>query len=205
MTAQRRELSFAGIRKIMQPGRIHAGSSGLGENVPTVGLFRETMNHEQKQLAVINPSQLMQISSDVASVCGEIVRRTALSIKGRQYVRVEGWQAIASAHGCIAGCREVERVDGGVRALAELRRISDGALLAVAEGFVGKDELVWYGGQDKGGKTWPPAPPIRYPGDGADESDQPRLQIGIRARSGSHRGESVDYAGGRDRFPAGRG
>ena len=35
------------------------------------------------------------------------------------------------------------RVEGGVRATGELRRIQDGALLASAEGFVGDDESTW--------------------------------------------------------------
>ena len=67
---------------------------------------------------------------------------------------VEGWMAIATAHGCLAA-RDVERVEGGCRAIGELRRISDGALLGTAEGFVGEDECVWFGGKDQGGKTWP--------------------------------------------------
>ncbi len=110
---------------------------------------------EEKQLATVNPGQLIQISNDVAAVCGEIVKKTALQIKGRRYIRVEGWQALATAHGCVAGCREVREVDGGFCAIGELRRISDGALLAIAEGFVGNDEIVWFGGSDAKGKTWP--------------------------------------------------
>ena len=144
------ELTFAQIREIMRPQP--------AENEPTGRLFRteqkdkSTMNTapEEKQLATINPSQLMQISSDVAAVWSEIVKKTAIQIKGRRYIRVEGWQALATAHGCVAGCR-----DDGFSAIGELRRISDGGLLAVAEGFVGEDEIVWFGGQDRSGKTWP--------------------------------------------------
>lgn len=113
---------------------------------------------EEKQLATINPQRLMQTANDVAAVCGEIVKKTALQIKGRRYIRVEGWQALATAHGCIAGARDVERVAGGYRAIGEIRRISDGALLGTAEGFVGDDEVVWFGGQDQGGRTWPQRP-----------------------------------------------
>jgi hypothetical protein len=100
-------------------------------------LDHTTMNNlEEKQLATVNPAALMQISTDVASVCSEIVRKTAISIKGRRYVRVEGWMAIATAHGCVPSSRDVERVESGYRAIGELRRISDGALLATAEGFL---------------------------------------------------------------------
>ena len=126
------------------------------EKILTLAEIRKIMKpDEEKQLSTINPSELMKISTDVAAVCREIVKKTALQIHGRQYVRVEGWMAIATAHGTVAGCRDVERVDGGFRAIGELRRISDGALLAVSEGFVGQDEIVWFGGVDKGGKSHP--------------------------------------------------
>jgi hypothetical protein len=86
-------------------------------------------------------------AQDVAGVCAEIVKRTAMSIQGRKYVRVEGWQSIAAAYGCVASAVNVERITGGVRAIGELHRISDGALLASAVGFVGEDEPVWFGGE----------------------------------------------------------
>lgn len=86
-------------------------------------------------------------STDAASLCREIVVNTATNIQGRKYVCVEGWQAIAIAHGCTASARDVEKVEGGVRAIGEVRRMSDGAVIAEAEGFVGEDEPTWYGGE----------------------------------------------------------
>ncbi len=62
--------------------------------------------------------------------------------------RDEGWMSIATAHGCIASSRAVEKIEGGWRAIGEIRRISDGVLLAQAEGFVGMDET----------KTWAQRP-----------------------------------------------
>jgi hypothetical protein len=93
------------------------------------------------------------MSTDAAGVCREIVVATASTIQGRKFVSVEGWQAIALAHGCVAGSRDVERIEGGVRAIGEVRRMSDGGLIATAEGFVGEDETTWYGGKDKRGKV----------------------------------------------------
>lgn len=90
-----------------------------------------------------NPGVLMRQATDVAGVCREIVLRTACNIQGRKYVKCEGWMAIATAHGCIASSRSVERVEGGWTAIGEIRRISDGVLLSQAEGFVGKDEKRW--------------------------------------------------------------
>jgi hypothetical protein len=86
-------------------------------------------------------------STDAAGLCRDIVVKTAKPIQGRKFVSVEGWQAIAIAHGCAAGARDVERVDGGVRAIGEVRRMSDGQVIATAEGFVGEDEPTWYGGE----------------------------------------------------------
>lgn len=111
------------------------------------------------QLVPILPSEprpvdVYRMSTDAAEVCKGIVTASATTIQGRKFVTVEGWQAIAIAHGCAAGARDVERVDGGVRAIGEVRRMSDGGLIAQAEGFVGEDEATWFGGQSRG-KTLP--------------------------------------------------
>lgn len=106
------------------------------------------------QLAVLPPSELVRQSTDIAGLCREIVLKSALTIQGRKYVRVEGWQSIATAHGCLASSKDVERIDGGFRAIGEVRRMSDGVILATAEGFVGEDEPTWFGGEAYG-KTLP--------------------------------------------------
>lgn len=94
-------------------------------------------------------------STEAAELCKAIVVATSSTIQKRRYVSVEGWQAIARAHGCAAGASHVERVDGGVRAIGEVRDILTGQLVAVAEGFVGEDEPVWYGGgKDKWGNPY---------------------------------------------------
>lgn len=99
-------------------------------------------------------SEAYRASTDAASLCRDIVVATAKPIQGRNFVSVEGWQAIAIAHGCAAGARDVERVEGGVRAIGEVRRMVDGVVISTAEGFVGEDEPTWYGGQMRG-KTLP--------------------------------------------------
>lgn len=101
------------------------------------------------QLQVM-PAEQMRLATDVAGLCKEIVTKTAVEIQGRKYVRVEGWMSIATAHGCLASAGKVEKVEGGIRAIGEVRRISDGALLSTGEGFVGEDEPTWYGGVVEG-------------------------------------------------------
>ena len=106
-------------------------------------------------------AELYRQATDVAGVCKEIVLKTAMEIQGRKYVKVEGWQSIATAHGCTASARDVERVEGGVRAIGEIRRMSDGIVIATAEGFVGEDEPTWFGGEVEsryGAKTLPKRP-----------------------------------------------
>jgi hypothetical protein len=94
-------------------------------------------------------------ATEAAEICKEIVLATSSNIQGRRFVAVEGWQAIAVANGCVLSARDVEKVEGGVRAIGEVRRISDGQVIATGEGFVGEDEPTWFGGQTKNGKTLP--------------------------------------------------
>lgn len=95
-----------------------------------------------------------RMSTDAASISKAIVLKTAMEIQGRRYVKVEGWQAIALAHGCTASSCNVERIDGGFKAVGLVRRMDTGSVIAEAEGFVGEDEPVWFGGEttDRWGK-----------------------------------------------------
>lgn len=97
-------------------------------------------------------------STEAADICKDIVVSTSSQIQGRNFVSVEGWQAIAVAHGCALSARDVENVEGGVRAIGEVRRMSDGQLIATGEGFVGADEPTWFGGKNKYGKELPKRP-----------------------------------------------
>lgn len=100
-------------------------------------------------LAVIPTSnaEIYRASTDAAGLCREIVLKTAMAIQGRKYVKVEGWQAIAVAHGCVASAEDVHRINdegmSGFSAMGVIRRMSDGAEIARAEGFLGDDEAMW--------------------------------------------------------------
>lgn len=86
-------------------------------------------------------------STDAACLCREIVIKTAMKIQQKRYVTVEGWQAIAIAHGCAASADNVERVSDegmtGFKAIGTIRRMSDGQEISRAEGFLGDDEAMW--------------------------------------------------------------
>jgi hypothetical protein len=90
-----------------------------------------------------NPIANIKKSTDVAGACKEIVTRTSIKIQNRRYVPVEGWMAIATAHGCNLSATDVKQVEGGISARGIVRRISDGIILGEAEGFVGDDEKTW--------------------------------------------------------------
>jgi uncharacterized protein (DUF3820 family) len=87
----------------------------------------------------------MRQATDVAGVCRAIVIETAQQIgKGdKKYVRVEGWQSIAVAHGCVASARDVERLEDGYRCIGEVKRMDNGQVISSAEGFLGDDEPMW--------------------------------------------------------------
>jgi len=99
----------------------------------------------ENQLATINNQVaiLARQSTDVAGACREIVKATAQRIGNRDYVKVEGWQAIAVAHGCVASAKGVEKVEGGFRCIGQVRKMENGQVISEAEGFVGDDEKTW--------------------------------------------------------------
>lgn len=101
-----------------------------------------------EQLAVYNGngngvSHHIRQATDVAGACRDIVKATAQRIGNRDYVRVEGWQSIAVAHGCVASARDVERTEDGWRCIGEVRRMDTGQTISTAEGFLGDDEEMW--------------------------------------------------------------
>jgi hypothetical protein len=97
------------------------------------------------EIAVVESTAIVshRAATNAAGLCRELVVKTAMKIQGRRYIQIEGWQAIANAFGCVASARNVERVEDGYRAIGQVVRVSDGKVLAEAEGFVGDDESLW--------------------------------------------------------------
>lgn len=96
------------------------------------------------QLATLDPKELVRISTDVAGLCKEAVIRTVMKIGGKQYVKVEGWQTIAAAHGCLAEIESITEAEiegvGGLICWSKLIRVSDQKVLSRASAFLGDDE-----------------------------------------------------------------
>lgn len=99
--------------------------------------------HLSAPLEVVDPAKQINIASRVAGACKEIALQCSMKIGQGRHVKVEGWQAIAVAHGCVASARDVEKIENGWRAIGEVRRMADGVVLSSAEGFVGLDEPTW--------------------------------------------------------------
>jgi hypothetical protein len=109
------------------------------------------MTHTTDMTVASDGTALYRTSTNAAGLCKEIVVATARNIQGRKYVQVEGWQAIAIAHGCAASSGEVTKTEeGGYSAIGTVRRMDTGSIVATAEGYVGPDEPTWFGGPSNG-------------------------------------------------------
>jgi uncharacterized protein (DUF3820 family) len=100
------------------------------------------------EISIQNEAALeMQRTNNVADVCRDIVRKTVKNIHGKDYVQVEGWQSIATAHGCVAGSdapvylKDVP--EKGYQARGYITHIATGKVISTAYGFVGDDEVAW--------------------------------------------------------------
>ena len=93
--------------------------------------------------AQVNPRAEITSGSDRARACAEIVKATAINIGGRKFIPIEGWQCLAAASGLMLSAGEVEAIEGGIRARGRVIRLSDGAIVAESEGFLGNDEPTW--------------------------------------------------------------
>ena len=92
----------------------------------------------------IVPRDVVTRGHQVADACRQIVMQCSIDLKGKKYIKAEGWQALAAANGLSPRINCVEELTGGdIRAVCDLIRLSDGEIVASAEGFVGTDEPMW--------------------------------------------------------------
>lgn len=96
------------------------------------------------ELAVVDPKELVRVSTDVAGLCKDAVVKTTIKVGGKNYVKVEGWQTIAAAHGYVAEIESVNEAEiqgvGGLICWSKLIRISDQSVISRASAFLGDDE-----------------------------------------------------------------
>jgi len=97
-------------------------------------------------IQAVSPSDVIVRASAVARELKKIINAQKLfkSIKGREYVYVEGWSTLGAMLGVLP--REessVELEDGSYEAVVELIRASDGAVVGRASAICGMDEDKW--------------------------------------------------------------
>jgi hypothetical protein len=95
------------------------------------------------ELAVQSPSWQISRANEVASATAQIVKARTIKLGKEQYLKNDGWLSLAVAHGCVASARDVQKIEGGFRAIGEVKRIDNGVVIATAEGFCGDDEPNW--------------------------------------------------------------
>ncbi len=106
------------------------------------------------ELAVIGQHESNSVAeyhrkaTDVAGAVKALVVGQAITLGKRKYLPVAAYQAVANAMGCTTSARDVQKVEGGYTAIGEVKRLSDGAVIATGEGFVGMDEEKWAKGPE---------------------------------------------------------
>lgn len=107
----------------------------------------EQNGNEAMAIVPIPPTEtavaMWRRTTDIAGLVRAVVLNCTVTIQGRKYLTVAGFQAIANAFGCVASARDVVRVEGGWQAVGEVKRMSDGMVLATGVGLLGDDEKVW--------------------------------------------------------------
>lgn len=108
--------------------------------------------------AVAPIQEQLILRNQVADACRVVVSHHTVNLGGKEYLQVPGYQAVAGLVGYCTSIREVEDISGeGVRAVAACTGtdpVTGAPKEWTAEGYVGEDEPVWYGGEviDKYGK-----------------------------------------------------
>jgi hypothetical protein len=91
-----------------------------------------------------NPQSVVTRGQATANACRAIVMQCSMQLQGRRYIKAEGWQALAASCGYSPRIGTVEELSNGdIRAVCDLVRLSDGEIVASAEGYLGVDEGMW--------------------------------------------------------------
>jgi hypothetical protein len=100
----------------------------------------------ETKLAVIDsdPAEVVARGNNTAKACKAIILQNTMQLQGKRWVKAEGWQALAAACGYSPRIDVVEELaNGDIRAMCSLIRLSDGEVVASAEGYIGTDESTW--------------------------------------------------------------
>ena len=96
------------------------------------------------ELVVMEPREAMARGDAIAMACRAAILKNSIQLRGKKYITIEGWQTLARGGDLSPRIDEVEELENGdMRAVCSLIRLSDGAMISRAEGYVGVDEPTW--------------------------------------------------------------
>jgi len=91
-----------------------------------------------------DPAEVVARGNSTAKACKAIILQNTMLLQGKRWIKAEGWQALAAACGYSPRIDVVEELaNGDIRAVCSLIRLSDGEVVASAEGYIGTDEPTW--------------------------------------------------------------
>lgn len=101
-----------------------------------------------------DPTEMMRHEISVAKVARQLIENCTVSIQGQRHLKFEGWCGLARLTNCMISTESVKVEEDGVSAIAVVKDLRSGEIIGRGEGFVGHDELVWFGGEtiDRYGK-----------------------------------------------------
>jgi hypothetical protein len=93
----------------------------------------------------VEPDQVISRATAIAKPLGQMIldRKLYTEIKGRKYVRVEGWTTLGAMLGVLPREVEVKKLEDGYEAQVELIRASDGLVIGRASAICLKSEKRW--------------------------------------------------------------
>jgi hypothetical protein len=100
----------------------------------------------ETKLTVIesDPAEVVASGNSTAKACKAIILQNTMILQGKRWIKAEGWQALAAACDYSPRIDVVEELaNGDIRAVCSLIRLSDGVVVASAEGYIGTDEPTW--------------------------------------------------------------
>lgn len=108
----------------------------------------EHSNHGmvQRSFFQMPPRELVTYAAEIATVLSDVIERQGLDtdIKGKRYIKVEGWQTLGSLLGISAREKSVTRLsDGSYEAYVELVKIADGVVIGGASALCSIAEIRW--------------------------------------------------------------